>query len=399
MLRIDVRRARPGMKLALPVYNPKAPDRVLLKLGYDLTEKVVHRLVDAGVSTLWVQYPPLQHLEKVLDVTTMRVQQEVVGSITSTFETLQTQSAARLHYEDYTRTIVALIDHMACNPNAALFLGDLFNADDDLLRHSAAVTYISVLIGMKMETYIVQQRKHVDPGRAKEIINLGLGAMLHDIGVIGLEQEVRDVHAQTGDETDPAWREHPSIGFRMVRGRIEPSAATVVLNHHQRFDGDGYAGEDFPVLDGQSIHIFARIGAVADAFDHLRVPVEAEPPRPTVAVLQELVKTDLAHRFDPKVLMTLLSVVPPYPPGTVLRLSDGRWAAAIDHNPEDPCRPVVQIIDSPDEWPPMDVADPEPAEQVDLAMSHAGLYVAECDGQDVEAFNFRRPNLASLAAA
>jgi hypothetical protein len=59
----------------------------------------------------------------------------------------------------------------------------------------------------------------------------------------------------------------------------------------------------------------------------------------------------------------------------------------------------VQIIEGPDAWPPADVGDATPAEQVQLASASAKLFVAECDGQDVSTFNFRPPSAANLAAA
>jgi len=56
----------------------------------------------------------------------------------------------------------------------------------------------------------------------------------------------------------------------MVHGEVEPSAATVVLNHHQQYDGSGYSGEGNAALDGQQIHVLARIVALTDQFDRTR---------------------------------------------------------------------------------------------------------------------------------
>jgi HD-GYP domain-containing protein (c-di-GMP phosphodiesterase class II) len=255
------------------------------------------------------------------------------------------------------------------------------------------VTYLSLLMGLKLEGYLVRERRHVNPARAKEVTNLGLGAMLHDIGVTALEPEVRQSYEQTGDETDPAWREHTAIGYRMVRGRMDPSAATVVLNHHQRYDGSGYTGADFPVLAEHSIHVFARIVAVADQFDRFRNPVGL-PDQPTVWVLGAMTSEPLREQFDPQVLQALLTVVPPYPPGSIVRLSDGRHAVCIDHNPTEPCRPVVQIIPDPKD---LDVDDLPVGPIINLSEQPKRLCVVEHEGYDVREMNFDPP--APLASS
>ena len=389
MLRIDMRKAKPGMVLALPLHNPRAPSRNLLRVGYELTDNIIDKLVETGIKSAWVRYPSLAFLEKFLDLETVKAQQQVVSSITETFESLQTQASAKLDYDNYTKSITQLVEHVIGHPQSAVFLGDLSDSPDDLMRHSSTVAYLSVLMGLKLEGYIVKQRKHVNPVRAKEVANLGLGAMLHDVGITQLPPEVLQRHRDTGNDNDQAWQEHPSLGFRMVRGNVEPSAATVVLNHHQRCDGSGYIGKDFPVLHDTSIHVFARIAGLAEQFDRMRNPAKL-PVQPTVWVLNALLSNEMRYKFDPLVLQTLLDVVPPYPPGSIVRLSDGRYAVCIDHSAENPCRPQVQIIPDPKA---LEDGDLPPGPTVDLGTQSQRLYVAQAEGRDVSELNFACPHL------
>jgi HD-GYP domain-containing protein (c-di-GMP phosphodiesterase class II) len=395
MLRVDLRRAKPGMKLALPVQNPKAPSKVLLKVGYELTPGIIGKLDEMGIRSVWVAYPELSFLSSYVNDESLHAQQQVVHQIADTFESLQRESAAKLAYENYTNAIGQLVDQLVTHPQTALFLGDLADTEDDLMRHASTVTYLSVLMGLKLENYMINERKHVDPARAKEVTNLGLGAMLHDIGVVMLDPAVRRRFEQTHDESDPEWREHPAIGFRAIRNKIDASAATVVLNHHQRFDGSGFAGADYPVLEGRRIHIFARIAAVADQFDRMHRPFDL-PEQPTVWVLSNLVTEPLASKFDPEVLSALLEVVPPYPPGSIVRLSDGRYGVCIDHTREAPCRPTVQIIPDPENLDPEDMPS---GETVDLSNEPHQLEVVEADGCDVRGLNFDRADTAVTATA
>lgn len=385
MLRVDMKSARPEMTLALPVMNPRLPGHELLRIGYELTPTVIEKLDEMRVRTLWVDYPSLSFLGKYVDPKTITLRANVVTQMQDTFEILQQTSAAKLHYDAYTDTITELVSSIISNPEAALFIGDLCEQDagDELMRSGSAVTYLCVLMGLKLEGYLIKQRKHVtEPERAKQVIPLGVGAMLHDIGVTLLPKEVVDRYHVTHDETDPAWREHPALGFRAVRGRIEPAAATVVLHHHQQYDGNGYAGKDFPVQEGEGIHIFARIAAVADVFTRLSNPPGGDA-MPQVWALNAMLSDKLRTRFDPNVLRALVEVVPPYPPGSRVTLSDGSEAIVIDHHINDPCKPTVQRL-------PNNIL-PKPGQPLGETVNlreHEKLSIVACDGQRTEPYNF-----------
>lgn len=378
------------MTLALPIRHPDRRDQTLLKVGYELTTRTLTRLRDIGIHHFWIRYPGLEFVSDFVHHEVLEGQYRVVHEITDTFEDLQKDATAKLSYRAYCEAIGDLITQLIRNPKAAIFLDDLlYSQTDDLIRHSSSVAYLSVLIGLKLQGYLVRQRPHIPPSRAKQVINLGLGAMLHDVGMVQLHPDVRQRYRDNGDESDLEWREHTALGYEMVHGQIEPSAATVVLNHHQRFDGSGYAGQNTPVLSGERIHVFSRIVGLADQFDRVRHPVNL-PAQQTVWVLHALLEDPMLKKFDPQVMRALLSVVPPYPPGSIVRLSDGRWAVAIDHVPHDPCRPVVQIIPDPAH---LDPAKPGRGQVIDLSEHARTLLITQCDGYDVTDLDFPAPEL------
>jgi HD-GYP domain-containing protein (c-di-GMP phosphodiesterase class II) len=387
MLRIETRNAKPGMKLALPVQLPQSPSRMLLRVGYELTAQTINKLAQLRVRTLWVGYPSLSFLAEVVNQDTVRTQAIVAGQITKTFEAVQQQSSAKLPYHLYINAISKLVNQLITHPQSAVFLGDLSDAGDGLMRHSSSVTFLSLLMGLKLEGYLVRERRHVDPARAGEVANLGMGAMLHDVGMTLLPEAVLDRYQTTGDESDPAWREHTALGYRLVRGKIGATAASIVLHHHQHYDGSGFAGADFPVMRHKRIHIFPRIVTVADQFDRLRFPPD-RPGQPTVWALRSMLEAPLFQRYDPQILDALLAVVPPYAPGSVVTLSDDRHAVVIDHHPQRPCRPIVQLIPDPSSFTEKDL----PLGQIlNLAEQPRHLFVAHCDGFDVGDLNFERP--------
>ncbi len=394
MLRIDLAKARPGMTLALPVPNPNMSGRMLLKEGYALTDGAIRRVGEMGVRTLWVSYPGLAAVEKYIDLQSMVLEQNVVEKVAGAFEAMQRQAAARLDYEQYTDSVRAMVAHIATDRKTAVFVGELVETADDQLRHASTVSYLSLLMGLKLEAYMVRERKHVNPARAKEVINLGAGAMLHDLGLTQIDPDALRRYRESGDDSDEAFRKHTALGYQAVRGQITPSSAIVLLHHHQRFDGSGYAGGGFDLQRGAAIHIYPRIVAVADAFDRIRRPVNL-PEQPGVFALHPMLGDAMARRFDPVVLRALLEVAPPYPPGALLKFSDGRAAVAIDHNIHAPCRPLVRILS--DEAHEDEQEPGEQAVTIDLAQQPAGLCVVQCNGRNTAEYNFGPSLLKAVA--
>ncbi len=99
---------------------------------------------------------------------------------------------------------------------------------------------------------------------AKKLQQVYWGALLHDIGKIGIPDAIL---LKNGSLTEMEWqvmRTHPEIGHRILS--CAPSmteAATVVLNHEERFDGSGYPSG----LVGEAIPLWARLFAVIDTLD------------------------------------------------------------------------------------------------------------------------------------
>ncbi len=396
MLRVDATKLRPGMTLALPVMHPQTPSQVLLKTGFTLSETAVARLRDLKVRTVWVRAPGMAFLEKRISPEVMAAHSAVFTQIAGAFEAAQRSTSPKLPIQAYTDGVTALIQQCLEHPAAAIFVGDLHDAGDDQLRHASGVAYLALLMGLKLEGYLVQSRRHVRPDRAKDVKNLGIGAMLHDLGVTRLDVESRDAYLQRGDDDHEGWRQHPALGYAMVRGQVEPTAATVVLHHHQRADGTGYAGGDHPTLRDESIHIYARIVAVADQFDRLRRP-PGLPEQPVAFALQAMLMPAMRKKFDPTVLDALLRVVPPFAPGSRLLLNDGTAAVAVEPHDEAPCRPTIQQVDSLDQLDDPDIELTGPT--IDLREQPATRYVRRCDGHEVGAYLFDLPQEESVIRA
>ena len=165
--------------------------------------------------------------------------------------------------------------------------------DPDLGEHSRAVSNISVRVGLAMSL----DRAQMDA--------LEVGALLHDIGKIGLPNDILHKPMGLSAEEREVMKQHPVLGAQILNSAPELAPAlSAVKHHHERFDGGGY-----PVgLQGESIPIVARIILVVDAFDSM---TRGRPYKRKLSVqnaLEEIVKYS-GVQFDPKVVKILRSVV------------------------------------------------------------------------------------------
>lgn len=382
MLRVTALQSRPGMVLAVPVLHPAAPDRVLLKPGFELDEHAVQSLREHRVDVVWVRYPGLEFVSRFVSPEVYAARGTLQHMMGTMFDRMTAEAAAPLEYGSFRRSMRDFLGALRENPSAAVMLQSMSETKHPLVRHSADVCYLALLMGLRLEDYLIQQRTRLPDHRARDVVDLGLAAILHDVGMLELEEGVYDAWLAGGcDERDPEWRRHVKLGHDRVRGDLSPAACAAILHHHQRYDGSGFPmrkGSDgvHRALAGEEIHIFARILLAADLFDRFRTPMDGSATAPAVRVLRKMQERPVVDWIDPVVFRALLAVAPAYPPGSMVRLSDGREAVVVDWSPADPCRPTVAVLS--------DGADPG---RVDLR-EHKGTVITHVDGVDVEQDNF-----------
>lgn len=163
--------------------------------------------------------------------------------------------------------------------------------DSSTFGHSARVAAISLEIADEMHLPI------------KDREALRRGALLHDIGKIGVEDKVlRKTGPLSAAEADDM-REHPRIGHDMLKGLrfLQPSLPGV-LHHHERWDGTGYPTG----LRGTAIPLAVRILSVADVFDALTSDRPYRQGLSSDAVIAAI-RAESGLQFDPDVVTAFLA--------------------------------------------------------------------------------------------
>lgn len=202
-------------------------------------------------------------------------------------------------------------------------------AGQETALHAINVSVLSVLLGRAMG---------LDDATVEAI---GVGALLHDVGKI----ELPDVMRGKADSPNPTERrmfqshvEHSrALAEKMALGE---AAAAIVAQHHEASDGSGYP----LALKGEAIHPAARVVALVNHYDNLcnpPNPIHALTPHDAIAAVYRKTK----EKFDPAALNAFVRMMGIYPPGSVLHLSDGRFALSVAVDPTNAMKPKVLIHD------------------------------------------------------
>jgi putative two-component system response regulator len=130
------------------------------------------------------------------------------------------------------------------------------------------------------------------------------GVLLHDIGKIGIPDELLRKTAELNENEQALMRKHPEIGYNILtRIKFLKGAAQLVLHHHERYDGAGY-----PLgLKGENINLGARIFAIAEALEDFTSARASKPDMSFESAVRNIEKMS-GVELDPRIVEQFLAV-------------------------------------------------------------------------------------------
>lgn len=186
--------------------------------------------------------------------------------------------------------------------STARALSDTIEAKDSYTAgHTQRVMEYSLVIG---------RRLGLPP---EEMENLKLAAILHDIGKIGVDDQVLRKQGRLTEEENRKMQQHTIIGPRIVK-RVRQLHPIIpgIRHHHEMYDGSGYPDG----VKEEGIPLMARIIAVADTFDAMTSDRPYRKGLDVMTALRELKKFS-GKQFDPKAVQAFLSA---YEAGEIRKL-------------------------------------------------------------------------------
>lgn len=197
-----------------------------------------------------------------------------------------------------------------------------------LSSHAVRSTIISIIIGSYLKL------------PAHRLIELGVAALLHEIGMLKLPPQVYLNKRPLTPQEKKAIITHPVLSFNMLKSFDFPLVISLAaLEHHERENGSGYPQK----LTTEKISLYAKIIAVACSYEALSTKRPHKEAKDGYTGMLELLKNE-GKQYDDAVVRALVFSLSIYPIGLYVMLSSGKKGQVVDINPENPRYPVVQVF-------------------------------------------------------
>ncbi|MFZ5351742.1 MAG: HD-GYP domain-containing protein [Bacillota bacterium] len=324
MRRIHVDKLNNDMVLAKTIYS--SDGNILLNAGIKLKEIYINRFRELGITEIYID-DHISHDIVADDVISEETRFEARIAVKHAMDSMKMRNS--LNIKQARNVVGKIVDELMNVPDAMVNLQDLKTTDNYTFNHSANVCVLSVITGISM-------------GYDKERLRqLGLGALLHDIGKVKIPQEILNKPASLTPEEFEEIKKHSSYGYEILKRSMDLStyASYVALTHHERYNGSGY-----PLgLRGEEIHEFSRIVAVADVYDALTSDRVYKKRSNINDAIEYLIGMGY-HQFDYGIVRNFIEHIAIYPSGVCVKLNTGEIAIVVDVNKKYPNRPIVRIF-------------------------------------------------------
>ena len=213
--------------------------------------------------------------------------------------------------------------------------------------HSLNVTVVSLMLGRQLAI------------PAAVLMELGVGALMHDIGKVALPDRVRLAREDFNSGEAALYRDHVAQGLILGRRMgLSADAQLVIAQHHELADGSGFPS----ALMLPRMSLPARIVALVNRYDNL---CNAASPAQSITPHEALSRlfAQCRSKFDETLLSGFIKMMGIYPPGSVVQLSDDRFAMVMTVNAAHPLKPRVLVYDP--------AVSPEDAIHLDLEKTPA----------------------------
>lgn len=231
------------------------------------------------------------------------------------------------------RVVENMAAQVSSNASASMWLTNLKKKDEYTSAHSVNVCVLTLAFGMYLGL------------RGTQLQNLGLGALLHDVGKVNQPPQILHKQAPLNAQDWEIVQRHPDEGAEILsKNKDVPSEVLEIARmHHERIDGKGFPRG----LTDVEIPDHVRIVALVNLYDSLTTDRPYRPGRPADEVLQDLYN-ESERTVGAKLVQEFIHCVGIFPVGSLVELDNGALGVVVGSSPESRLRPTVLLVQTPD---------------------------------------------------
>lgn len=329
MREVTTRYAKENQVLGQTLYDSRGD--VMYEKGTQITLYVRTRIHMEGHETIQVYDTPLEYqLEEVIRPEIQNKTMQQLRNLVR-ISTMENQDDQDIQLNIIRAMMGSVVEDFLGERAVMEKVLDMKKAHEYLYQHSVGVMITSLLLG----TSIGLERDGLK--------NLGLSALLHDIGMLTIPSAIMRKE-KLSDEEYEAVKNHSQMGYGFLKENTlwDEVVLLPVLQHQERWDGSGYPQG----LSGDDIAFHAQIIGLADVFDSMitdRVHRKAFP----VSEAYEFIMGDGGNQFNPQLIQAFVNNINPYPLNTLVELNDQSKGVVEKTNSPFHTRPVLRIVQGP----------------------------------------------------
>lgn len=323
---------REGMVLGNNLWGKNG--ELVLAQDVVLTHDYIHRIGNLNYNGIYVEDAISKDIE-IASIINERIKSQTVACIKDVFiSTEKKSSTSKQKFTAIECQIESIVDEILQNRNMMINMIDLKVFDDYTYFHSVNVAVLSIVLGVSLGL------------KKQTLCDLGISAILHDIGKIFVKKEILCKNGSLTDEEFSEIQNHCQNGYDYIKKEfnINQSSKDGILDHHEKYEGGGYPNN----IHGDKISLFGRIIAIADVYDAMT----SDRPYRKAIIPSEVIEYIMGTSntlFDPELVALFIKKIAPYPIGTCVKLSNG-LTGIVTENYESYClRPKIRIYKSGDE--------------------------------------------------
>lgn len=313
---VSIQNAQPGMHLASDLYDSQG--RTVIGGGCELTKNYINRLRDLGFAAVYIDD------ELSNDI-------EIDPVIPPELRHLGEECVKKCDVDKISDVAKQIVAAILPEERVSLDMADLRSYDDYTYAHSVNVAVLCCVLGMGLEL------------SERDLEYLTTAALLHDIGKLSIPIEIINKPGRLTKEEYNIIKSHPVKSYELLSNSYSLSSIVkqAVLLHHENVDGSGYP---HGITDDEQ-SIFVKILHVCDVYDAL---TSKRPYKdgycPSEAT--EYLMGACGIMFDKYVVEEFIQMIPLYPKGTTINLSNGHQAVVVQNTGINNLRPIVRIMDT-----------------------------------------------------